>query len=150
LIASTCVLADHAVDDMTPVVELAQRGAKAEPENPMMVSALGAALYRAGRIAEAVEVLEKALPLHNEPIRFEADRHDEFRVSQLSTTKFMVLAYRDAGETEKSIATLADLRRNIREIEQHGIPSSARSTVPWSFRLAVELARRELAMFASP
>jgi len=150
LIARTCILEDRALVDMAPVLDLAERSANAEPNNPTTITALGGALYRMGRLEEAVDVLEKALPLHAEPIRLATNRHDEIRVSQLSAAIFLMLAYRDLGKTDKLAAILDNIQRQVSELEELGNPSSARGVTPWSFRLAIELARRELAKVAVP
>lgn len=144
LIAMTCLLADHALGDMAPVLELAQRSASSEPHNPVMMAVMGGAMYRAGQVQDAIEVLTKALPLHEEPIRLELDHHEEFRVSQLLAARFLASAYRELGETQKKAPMLTEIDRQIAEMERLDIVRSSRGAAPWSFRLAVELARSEL------
>jgi tetratricopeptide (TPR) repeat protein len=148
LIAVTCVLADHALDDMTPVVELAQLGIDADPNDPIMLTAFGGALYRAGRLEEAVEVLGKALPLHQKPIAVGANQHDELRVIRLYATMLLSMAYRDLGRTDKLTAVRTEVVRQVAEMVQLDTPDSAR-IAPWSFRFAVELAQWEVSKLAS-
>jgi WD40 repeat protein/serine/threonine protein kinase len=65
-VAWTCVLAPEAVDDAASVVALAERAVAADPKKHLYQNTLGAALYRAGRVEEAVRRLRESLQAHGQ------------------------------------------------------------------------------------
>jgi WD40 repeat protein/Flp pilus assembly protein TadD/tRNA A-37 threonylcarbamoyl transferase component Bud32 len=60
-VARTCVLAPSALADLQPVVQLAHKPVVAQTNNPHFLTTLGAILFRAGRLEEAVQRLKEAV-----------------------------------------------------------------------------------------
>ncbi len=59
--AWTCVLAPGAVSDYTPVVHLAETALAGRPDDPDIMTTMGAALYRSGQLEPASKQLEAAV-----------------------------------------------------------------------------------------
>jgi hypothetical protein len=71
-------------------------------------------------------------------------RRDELRLTRLYAATFLALACRDLEQTDHFQAILAGIERQIDELEHLKVPTPARGAAPWSFRLAIDFARREL------
>jgi WD40 repeat protein/tetratricopeptide (TPR) repeat protein len=67
LVLWTCVLAPNAVADPAALVRLAEHTLSLRPDTSEYHLLLGAALYRAGRLKEAIAHLDKAVDLASEP-----------------------------------------------------------------------------------
>jgi WD40 repeat protein/tetratricopeptide (TPR) repeat protein len=63
-VAWVCSYAPDAVDDLAPVVRLAEQTAASHPKKYATLNTLGAVLYRAGRYDDAVRKLEEAVEAH--------------------------------------------------------------------------------------
>jgi predicted Zn-dependent protease len=128
-IAWTCALAPGAVDDWKSPLRLAQQASRGDPKSESYHTTFGAVLYRAGRIEEAIQELEKTTKL------FKAPGANAAQTSPAYPWFFLAMAHRRRGNPEQSrrcltrATELAD-RENINQ------PS-------WNRKLTLELLRRE-------
>jgi tetratricopeptide (TPR) repeat protein len=67
LMAWTCALVPNAVSDFTPLLQLTHESRDGEPKDYFQARALGAVLYRAGKVEEAVRQLNRAAQMRNGP-----------------------------------------------------------------------------------
>jgi tetratricopeptide (TPR) repeat protein len=92
-IAWTCAVIPDALDDPLFAVRIAQEAVTANPKNLWFQRTLGAALYRAERIDDAIEHLNRSIEL---------DSHG----GHVSVWLFLAMAHHKAGHAEQSQASL--------------------------------------------
>jgi tetratricopeptide (TPR) repeat protein len=133
-LAWTCSLGPDAVTDFSPAVAAAERTVEGEPESVQYLGTLGAILYRAGRLEEAVERL------------IEADKRIEVPDAALSSSPaytwyFLAMAHYELGthaEAQKWLDTANDWSEKVLREHDEGT-----ATLPWNRRMTLELLREE-------
>jgi WD40 repeat protein/serine/threonine protein kinase/tetratricopeptide (TPR) repeat protein len=125
----TCVLRGEAVSDVARVLRLAEQAAAAFPDRPFSIQILGAALYRAGRPEGAVQLLTR----WNDRNRSSSDPHGWL---------FLAMAHHRLGRVEEARRWLERAARSIDQLPAPGSQTD-RGALTWSFRLELELLRRE-------
>ncbi len=95
--AITCTWIPDAIDDPLIAVGLAQEALTTDRNNPWFERALGSALYRAGRIGESIEHLNRSIEL---------DGHG----GHVSVLLFLAMAHHRAGDMDKAKAVLVSTR----------------------------------------
>ena len=98
LTALTCAWVPNSLDDPRVAVEIAREALAADSKNPWFERALGATLYRAGRIDESIEHLNRSV---------EIDGHG----GHVSVWIFLAMAHRKAGHAEQARVMLANARK---------------------------------------
>ena len=131
LAAWSCVLAPRAVDDMQPVLEMAERLVTQDPNSPRCLQKKGAALYRAGQYDLALETLQRA----------EADVKDK-STSALNTSYMLAMTHHQLKHADEAMQTLAttvaqhDKQAASQELAQPGL-------LTWNRTMALDLFRQE-------
>jgi len=148
-IALTCVIGQHAVEDMERVLTLANRAVASIPFNPIYGTVLGAAQFRAGRTAEAVVTLERARPLYAAVSLAAPNLVGAVHGNQLLGEVYLGFCYRDLGEREKLQLQIERVRRLIEKLEKFP-PEFGQVVIPWALTFAVELGKRELDNLVAP
>ena len=92
-VALACVLRPGAVSDLKIPTQLAERGVAGAPRDGWHLLTLGAAHYRAGRHAEAINRLREAL-------KAARANPDGYRYASILSRLFLAMAYHSAGQTE--------------------------------------------------
>jgi len=131
--AWACVLAPDAVKDADTLVQLAEQVVASDPKNCDYLSALGAALYRAGQYGEAVKRLGEAAAARkeNEGVRG-AEGYDWF---------FLAMAHHRQGRGEEARRWLG---RAVRAAPTPANPGADKTDpAPWNRRLTFRLLRSE-------
>jgi hypothetical protein len=118
-IARLCCLSPSSVADAGWVVNFAQV-AVSEHLDDHRLGVLGAALYRAGRFAEAADALEHAVRLHGQGGSF-------------ADGLFLALTYQRLGHTNDARRRLEETNKILKEFK----PSS------WVVKAELDLLRRE-------
>ncbi len=95
--ALTCAWVPDALDDPEIAVQLAQEAVAVDRQNPWFERALGAALYRSGRIDESIEHLNRSV---------EIDGHG----GDVSVWIFLAMAHAKAGHADEAVQLLATAR----------------------------------------
>jgi WD40 repeat protein len=123
-LAWACILGPDATANPEEIVHLAERAVRAN-RTWVTLNTLGAALYRAGRLDEAVQRLT------------EADSRHEKQGSALDQV-FLALAHHGRGDDARARACLAAADRLWKDESQASLASPA-----WVVRLDFQLLRRE-------
>jgi tetratricopeptide (TPR) repeat protein len=133
-VAWACTLAPDAIDDWPRAVALAEKAAKSDPKSHSYLNTLGAVLYRAGRLDEAVARLSEADAVVNEP-------SGPIKSSPAYTWFFLAMAHHRLGHSEKAKKWLdkaaAWTDKAIREADKNT------EDLPWNRRLTLNLLRAE-------
>jgi tetratricopeptide (TPR) repeat protein len=127
-----CVLAPEAVADSAALLLWAREVAAGEPKSFVRLTALGAALYRAGRPEEAVQRLNEANASYQPA--------DERRIARAYTWCFLALAHHRLGHAEEARQWLD---RMVRHTEHGREKEGSGAVAPWNRRLTLQLLRRE-------
>ena len=122
-LAWTCVLGSQEVADQARPVQVAERVVAKDPNNTAYRTALGAALYRAGRFAEAARELGEASTLKPDPM-----------TSPGYAGFFLAMAHQRQGNADEARRSLAKAVQGL---------DSELATAPWNRRLTFQLLRRE-------
>ena len=138
-----CVIGDNAVDTPDKIVALAQEVATSQPPNPVLRTALGAALFHAGKVDEAIATLNVALPQHALAELAAPSRLDEIRISRLLGETVLAIAYRAQGNSQALDEQIATLRATVSRIETSQ-PGPKSGLAQWALKLAIELTHRRL------
>jgi tetratricopeptide (TPR) repeat protein len=129
-VAWTCALAPGAVDDWNSPLRLAELASRSDPKNTSFFSTtLGAALYRAGRIEESIELLEKATKT------FEQAGANNPRSSPAYPWFFLALAHQGRGNVQGSRGCL----NKATELADRELNNQ----VPWNRKMTLELLQAE-------
>ncbi|HEV3263823.1 MAG TPA: tetratricopeptide repeat protein [Gemmataceae bacterium] len=136
LAAWACVLAPDAVADYPGLLRWAEKLAAGQPKDFVRLSPLGAALYRAGRFAEAAQRLKEAHGAFSPA--------DEKRTTIAYSEFFLAMVHHHLGRAEEARKWLEKAGRHAEE-GQVKKPEDAASParVPWNRRLTLQLLRRE-------
>jgi WD40 repeat protein len=94
-VALACLVRPGVVSDLKLLRQLAERGVAGAPRDAWHLLTLGAAHYRAGRQAEAINRLREAL----EAARADPDR---FRYASVLSRLFLAMTYHAAGQAERA------------------------------------------------
>jgi serine/threonine protein kinase/WD40 repeat protein len=94
-VALDCLLQPGAVSNLKLPAQLAERGVAAAPGDPWHLLTLGAAHYRAGRRAEAIDRLRGALNA--------ARANPDYRYAGVLSRLFLAMAYHSAGQAERAV-----------------------------------------------
>jgi serine/threonine protein kinase len=128
-VAWTCVLAPEAVEDLGQVVQLAQKAVEGDDSNESYLTALGAALFRASRLDEAVEYLSE---LSSKWDRTEAI---PLQVSSPDACFLMAMAHHRLGNSGEAKIWLA---RAVMPAEREDLTGDN-----WTRKLTLRLLRAE-------
>jgi tetratricopeptide (TPR) repeat protein len=128
--AWTCALAPDAVDDWKTPLRLAEHASRTDPKNATFSTTLGAVLYRAGRIDEALGELEKPIKL------FEGSGANAVQSSPAYPWFFLALSHQRRGNAEEA--------RRCLEKATELADRELKNQVPWNLKLTLELLRREV------
>ncbi len=142
-VALTCVMGSGVVDSPEPVLQLARRGIELDKQNPGALVVLGGAQYRAGQLNEAQDTLTKALPPHALAAAVVPARVAGTRVSQLICLTFLAMVQHELKDEDGSRKTVAAAEKLISEMEEMKPPTNG-TVPPWSLKLTITLARRDL------
>ena len=133
-VAWTCLLEPEAVKDYGPVVRLAKAAVEADQGSQPYQTTLGAILYRAGRLEEAVERLSEVDKLTKEP-------DAAAKSSPAYAWYFLVMAHHKLGDDEEAKKWLQKATewtdRVVREDEE------GTAKLAWNRRLTLKLLREE-------
>jgi serine/threonine protein kinase len=125
----TCTLAPGAVDDWKLLARFAEQASRSNLKNATFSTTLGAAFYRAGRIEAAIQQLEKATKM------FEQPGADVVESSPAYSWFFLALARQSRGDMEESARCL----KKATELADREMQNQ----MPWNRKLTLELLRRE-------
>jgi serine/threonine protein kinase/tetratricopeptide (TPR) repeat protein len=128
-IAWTCALVPGAVDDWKSPLRLAEQASRGDTKRALCSTALGAVLYRAGRIEEAIQELEKSTKM------VEAAGADAMEAFPTDPWFFLAMAYQGRGNREQSRRCLT---RTIEFANREN-----KNQPSWNRKLTLELLRRE-------
>jgi hypothetical protein len=141
-----CVLGEDAVDDWSPVVQIAETLVGRDRLNPVYATGLGAALYNAGRVDEAVKTLTLAVPLQALASVAASHMSDQIEWSRSMSQIYLARAHNDLGNAAES--------RGARDLAWQSIVRMERSKPRydsgvslWGTQYAVYLSKRQLARF---
>jgi WD40 repeat protein/tetratricopeptide (TPR) repeat protein len=134
----TCTLTPHSGADPKRIVDLAEKLLAKSSRDHWHVSQLGAALYRADRIEDAVKRLTEATELNAHP----------YRTNMLCTWFFLAMAHHRLGHSAESSRWLEKANRATDEAlkpQAKSPENSIAGTVPpnWAQKLTLQLLRRE-------
>ena len=135
--AWSCALAADAVGDFSLPIALAERAVELDPNNDFHLKNLGAILYRAGRIDEALAKLNEADELQGDP------RHGSDS-SPAYTWYFLAMTHRALGNNDEATKWYEKAAVWTSEVlapaSEDGAP---KPSVPWNRRLTLELLQKE-------
>jgi WD40 repeat protein/tetratricopeptide (TPR) repeat protein len=121
-VALTAAVAPGAVSDPAALVRLGETAVRGKPDDAASRLALGAALYRAGRLDDAVKELRQA-----------ADKDD---IDGMQARLFLAMAYHRLARRDEARKALA---RGAGDVEA----SEKTALFPWDDRLSAQVLRRE-------
>src|SRR5262249_31529766 len=133
IVAWTCVLSPNAVGDPAQIVHLAEKALASEPKHSSYLNTLGAALYRAGQYAEAVQRLTESEAL------FEKTQKPSHTV--VYTWLFRAMAHQRLGQTAQAQQWLAKAVQGIEQATPQMLKAPGANT--WNRRLTLQLLRCE-------
>jgi len=133
--AWTCVLAADAVADYSRPVALAQKAVKSDPASHSRLTALGAILYRAGRLDEAIKRLTEA-----EQLATDAD--PKTKVSPAYKWFFLAMAHHRLRQHDKAKKCFDKAVAWTDKVMQDHQESTG-PRLPWSRRVTLQLLRQE-------
>jgi tetratricopeptide (TPR) repeat protein len=105
--AKTCLLVPNAVDDLQPVLKLAEQvvtGTEQHGDYRWFLLARGMADYRAGRVADAIDRLQKVLSPGSEALYRDTTAH-----------LFLAMAHHQLGQADEARQALDEARTLIRQ-----------------------------------
>ena len=131
VIAWSCVLGPKALPDLTPCVGLARRAVDAEPGVSAFHNTLGAALYRNGDFANAVQHLKKSIELHENG-------------GSAEDWLFLAMSHHRLKHADEARRWLEKATQWIGEHMRGGNPKEAsHDEPPWGTRLGLTLLQKE-------
>ena len=133
-LAWTCALAPDAVADFTNVVSRAEHAVQNGPESVSYRTTLGAILYRAGRLEEAVKRLTEADKLAEQP-------DAAAKSSPAYTWYFLAMAHHKLGDDEEAKKWFQKANEWTDKVMRDHEEGTA--TAPWNRRLTLKLLREE-------
>jgi tetratricopeptide (TPR) repeat protein len=119
-----------AVEDWKSPLRLAEQASRGDPKNASFSRTLGALLYRADRMEEAIQELAKTTKLFEEP------GADKVRSSAAYPWFFLAMAHQRLGQAEEGRKCLDE---GIKAMEQE----IQKKDIRWNRRLTLQLFRRE-------
>jgi tetratricopeptide (TPR) repeat protein len=133
-VAWACVLGPDAVDDFSAPIALAEKAVESEPKRVSYMNTLGAILFRAGRLEEAIQRLAEANKLLEDP-------DSSAMSSPAYTWYFLAMAHQANKQAEVAKKWLDKATewtdKVVREDEEGTNPLS------WNRRLTLKLLREE-------
>jgi tetratricopeptide (TPR) repeat protein len=147
-IATTCIAEADAVPEMDTVVALARQAVDADSRNPVLRVTLGAALFRAGEVQEAIDTLKKALPEHVLASFAATARYDQIQVSRLVGESILAMAYHEQGDITQADRQAAKVRSLITTLE-NSPPKPSGQIAPWAIQFTIKLAKQQMARIES-
>jgi serine/threonine protein kinase/tetratricopeptide (TPR) repeat protein len=127
-IAWASVLTPDAVEDLDRPVQLAESALRSAPKKDQYTNTLGAALYRAGRFAEAIQTLQEA------NTAWESTKATSSCPAY--TWFFLAMAHHQLGHAQEARQWLD---KGIGWVDQE----TRNNALPWNRRLTLQLLRRE-------
>jgi serine/threonine protein kinase/tetratricopeptide (TPR) repeat protein len=143
-IATACLIGRSTFDDWIAVLAIARRAAIVDPENPVYLTLVGAARYRAGQTDEALAMLEQALPLHQSVEASTSPSLDPLRASRVLCETMLMLVYRECNDEGALTEQFQSLQDIVDKMKSTG-PVYCDDGENWRVAFAVLLAERELA-----
>jgi tetratricopeptide (TPR) repeat protein len=134
LVAWTAVLAPKSVDQLDQPVRMAESALRSNAKNQSCSTTLGAAQYRAGRFAEAVQQLEKVVRA------LEQDATKPGMVSPAYAAFFLAMTHQRMGHDAEARQWLGKASKRM---EQEMQDRSNEASKSWNRRCTLELLRRE-------
>jgi tetratricopeptide (TPR) repeat protein len=135
-VAWTCALAPDAVADLPDAVALATKALETDPKSSRYLDTLGAILYRAGRLEEAIQRLTEADRLVQDP----AD--PKLLDSPAYTWYFLAMAQQANGHDEEAKRWLAKAVKWTDEVLAEHERQGGKQLY-WNRRLTLKLLRQE-------
>ncbi len=129
----TCALGADAVADWTQPLQWAEKGLAAQPADCVKLTALGAVLYRAGRLEQAAKRLVEA------EAAFKNAKAP--RTSIVYTQLFLAMTYKRLGHDDEAKQCLARAVRTMEDSLKENQDDPAART--WNRRLTFQLLRQE-------
>jgi tetratricopeptide (TPR) repeat protein len=130
--AWSCTLGPDAVSDWQPVVRLAEKALAADPKDYDKLQLLGAALYRAGRLEQALARLTEAEAAFQQA--------QKTRSTVLHNWLFQAMTRHRLGQADEARRWLA---KAAEAIDQPPEQSTEANAGDWNRRLTLQLWRRE-------
>jgi WD40 repeat protein/tetratricopeptide (TPR) repeat protein len=151
LTAWTCALSPESGVAPARLVQLAEQAVAADPGVPEYMNTLGVALYRAGRLAEAIQRLEQAPRLRRDQgtrqaraAKSEGKRlAGRFDDANAWDCLFLAMAHAKAGFTPNARDWLRKATSRIDKAVREKREDSDRAVLPWYERLELDLLRGE-------
>jgi uncharacterized protein HemY len=119
-IAWACALGPNSVADFKPVLRLAEMTVAQSPNDPNLLNALGAVLYRAGRSEEAIKRLQDSVA------------NSRTKQGSAFDWLFLALAHAKLGHAEEANRCLAKASEFSKALRK-----------PWSQQLEFDILHRE-------
>jgi serine/threonine protein kinase len=144
-----CAAVPEAGQDPKRLLELSRRAATANDQDAAILLARGAAEYRAGQFAAAVEVLTRALARFQEQPADELAQHQSWpylgSAGRAQAHLLLAMAHHRLGHAQEARRALADADRALAEVLDQ--PDSEPRRWPWSWRwserVLAEVLRRD-------
>ncbi len=132
--AWTCALAADAVADYSVPIALAEKAVKSDPAIGARMRCLGAILYRAGKLDQAIQRLMEADQLAA------SDPHSAW--TRAYTWLFLAMAHHRLGQYDEALAWVGKAVELTDKVTQDNEDRSGRS-LSWGRRTTMELLRQE-------
>jgi hypothetical protein len=123
---------------------IAQRPATADPMHPAYATLAATVQYRAGQVDQALETLEKYLPLLGSCKMAAPAERDAINASRLVGETTLMMIQRDREEPDILTQQAATVRDLVRQLKSTG-PYYCDEAQSWRVAFAVLFAERELA-----
>jgi lipopolysaccharide biosynthesis regulator YciM len=143
-IAMACIAGERAVDKLDDVLEIIQRSAATNPNNPVFQTLVGAVQFRAGQTQEAIQTLKKSLPMHSIAALAAPKQLDLIHISRLTGESILAQAYHEAKD-ERALAKQLDVLRGLVEKLESTTPQYSEGLGEWALPLTILSAKRDLA-----
>ncbi len=148
IVAFACILGPDATKTPERIVALAEDVAMLEKWHPGKRTVQGAALFRAGRLAEAKKLLEQALTMHGFARTIAKERAVEILISELWCRMYLTLTYFGLDEHQKAGKSLESLDQVITQmgaLPKQNATASVGYFYPWIPPCMVEIVKVQVA-----
>jgi len=140
-IAVACIAGLNTADDRDAVLAIIQRAAASNPRNPVYLTLVGAAQFRAGQTHEAIHTLTESLPIYSASESAELMHLEQ--ISRLTGETILALAYREVKDEQALKKQLAVLRDLVGKLEATA-PLSTEELGQWALSLTIYCTKRDL------